>query len=113
MTENDKGIEIDKELYLGTEAKLNLYIESMGGLTMDDYDFSIEAYTQWTQAPVVIRKEETIRVNEENRVVLLDTIKVGTGNLEFRVIAQIPDADLPDGYRKEVKRYKTDYIIVK
>lgn len=84
-----------------TELKLIVRIEPIGELTADDYEFEIEAKA-WRQKVVKFKKSETIRVDENSRIVVVDTGQVGYGDLKLRIVAQIPDSDLPDQYRKEV-----------
>jgi hypothetical protein len=96
----------------GTEVKLNIYNLPIGDLTMDDYSFEIEAYTPRGRRSLVFTKDQAIRVDENNYLVVIDTAMIGPGELWCRQTAQIPDNDLPDGFRKEVDAQFTGVVIV-
>jgi hypothetical protein len=87
---------------LGTEVKLNINNEPMGKQTMDDYDWQIEAYIPRGRGKVTIRKEQAIRVDADNYMVVIDTAAVGVGDMYIKQTAIIPDADLADKKRTEV-----------
>jgi hypothetical protein len=98
--------------FIGTELKLNIHIEPIGETTMDDYNFEVEVYCS-PKKPIIIPKENTIRVDSDNYVVLVDTNIVGAGDLKCKVTAQVPDGDFPDQLRTEVVCIDTGINIVK
>lgn len=98
--------------FIGTELKLNIHIEPIGDTTMDDYDFEVEVFCS-PKKPIIIPKENTIRVDSDNYVVLVDTNIVGAGDLKCKVTAQVPDGDFPDQLRTEVVCIDTGINIVK
>lgn len=100
------------DIFIGTELKLNLNIEPIGQVTMDDYDFEVEVYCSVKRA-IVISKRETIRVDENNYILLVDTSLVGAGDLKCKVIAHVPDNDFEDGFRDEVIGFDTGINIIK
>lgn len=98
--------------FIGTELKLNIHIEPIGEVTMDDYDFEVEVYCS-PKKTIVVAKENTIRIDSDNYVVLVDTNLVGAGDLKCKVTAQVPDGDFPDLLRTEVVCIDTGINIVK
>jgi hypothetical protein len=98
--------------FIGTELILNIHIEPIGNITMDDYNFEVEVYCSPKRA-IVAKKEDAIRVDESNYVVLVDTNVVGAGALKCKVTAYIPDGDFDDSLRTEVVAIETGINIVK
>lgn len=100
----------ENKVYIGTEMKLNISIEPLEGYTMDDYDFSVEIYVS-PRKVVSVTKQDCLRVDQNNYIVLLDTNLVGVGNLMCKVTAHIPDEDFEDGLRSEVSIIQTGITI--
>lgn len=100
------------EIFLGTELKLNVNIEPLGTVTMDDFDFDVEVYCNPSKS-LTIPKKATIRIDESNYIVRIDTNIVGLGCLKCKVIAQIPDGDFDDAKRTEVVVIDSGIHIVK
>ena len=98
--------------FLGTELKLNINIEPMDSITMDDYDFEVEVYCS-VKRIVTVLKKDAIRIDENNYVILVDTMETGAGDLKCRVTAYIPDEDFDDGLRTEVVGIDTGINIIK
>lgn len=92
---------LNENIYIGTELKLNVNIEPISGLSMDDYDWFVEVYCS-TKRISKINKQESIRIDENNYIVLVDTEELGAGLLKCKVTAYIPDYDFPDELRTEV-----------
>ena len=103
---------VQEKPFIGTELKLNIHIEPMDSLTMDDYDFEVEVYCS-PKKTIVVKKESTIRIDENNYVVLVDTNIVGAGDLKCKFTAWIPDGDFPDSLRTEVVSVDTGINIIK
>lgn len=106
------GIIKNDNPFIGTELKLNIHIEPIGDTTMDDYNFEVEVYCS-PKRSIIIPKTDTVRIDSDNYVVLVDTNIVGAGNLKCKVTAQIPDEDFPDMFRTEVVGIDTGINIVK
>lgn len=98
--------------FLGTELKLNINIEPIGSITMDDYDFEVEVYCS-VKRIVIVPKKDAIRIDNNNYVILVDTMETGAGDLKCRVTAHIPDDDFADGLRTEVVGLDTGINIIK
>lgn len=107
-------------VYLGTELKLRVGIEPMGGLHMSEYDFEVEAYCN-EKSVVTASKKEGVLTNlveieddDNNYIALIDTSVTGVGKLKCRVVAYIPDTDFTDdGVRTEVVVMDTGITILK
>lgn len=97
---------------LGTEIKLNIHISPIDGVTIDDYDYTTEVYCTPLKN-IIVPKSETIRVDNENYIVRVDTNVIGVGKIVCRIVAQIPDGDFDDGYRTEVVAIMTNINVVK
>lgn len=103
---------LQQPIFLGTELKLNIHIEPIGEITMDDYNFEVEVYCSQKRA-IVVKKQDAIRVDENNYVVRVDTNIVGSGALKCKVTAYIPDGDFEDSLRTEIVAIDTGFNIVK
>lgn len=97
---------------LGSEIKLNLNINTVGGYTMDDYDFVAEVYCK-TKKSVIVEKSQAIRIDANNYLLPVDTQELGHGYIKCKVTAQIPDKDFFDGTRTEVVFIETNIEIIK
>ena len=100
------------EVFLGTELKLNINIEPIGTVTMDTYNFEVEVYCS-PKKTIIVKKNDAIRIDESNYVILIDTNVVGAGDLKCKVTAQVPDADFSDMIRTEVMAMDTGIKIIK
>lgn len=106
MTNNKTNI------FIGTELKLNIHIEPIGGVSMSGYDWEVEVYCLAKNA-VTIKKEDAVQVDDNNYIILVDTTKVGAGRVKCKITAYIPDEDFEDGIRTEVCGIDTGIDIVK
>lgn len=97
---------------IGTEFKINVHVEPIGGYHMDDYDFSCKFYIYMSRA-VEMKKSDMIRVDADNYIACIDSSKIGIGAVRMRITALIPDGDFPDGFRTEVETVDTKVMICK
>ncbi|WP_288323656.1 hypothetical protein [Xylanibacter rodentium] len=97
---------------IGTVLKINVHIERICCLTMDDYDFECEFYV-YPNRKVTVAKSDMIRKNEDNYVAIVDTSVTGTGRIQAKVTAMIPDNDILDGVRREVASCSTGVTVMK
>ena len=103
---------MSNKVFLGSELKLNINIEPIDNISMDDYDFTVDVYCS-SQETITITKNEAIRIDENNYIVLVDTTKLGTGTIKCKINAYIPDEDFPiDFKRTEVVCINTNIKIV-
>lgn len=87
---------------LGTEIKINVHVEPIGGIRMSEYDFTCVFYAYKNKC-LEINKREMVKVDDDNYIAKVDTSKIGAGNLKMRFEAEIPDSDMNDGFRREVE----------
>ena len=100
-------------VFLGTELKLNIHIDSIDGQHMSDYDFKVEVFAN-TKKTITIEKSDNTKckkVDNDNYLILLDTTEVGCGELICKITAYIPDNQFEDNLRTEVDVIKTGIII--
>lgn len=102
----------DNVIGLGSEIKLNLNIQPVGGYTMDDFDFVAEVYCK-SKNSIVLTKDKTIRIDSNNYLLPIDTQDLGHGVVKVKVTATIPDKDFSDGLRTEVVFIETGIEIIK
>ena len=107
-----------EQIVVGTEIKLKINIEPIGDLTMDDYDFKVEAYCN-PRKSVLITKENIEsqngsggRLDDGSYYVCIDTALIGIGNLKVKVTAFLPDGAFNDAKRTEVAIINTNMIII-
>lgn len=105
-------METVEDIYLGSEVPFNIHIEPIDGVSAKDYDFNVSVYTSPKRA-IEVQKSDLIPVDNDNYIVLVDTMEVGTGKVIFKIEAHIPDDRFPDGSRKEIQIIKSKYNIVK
>ena len=98
--------------FIGTELKINVSLDPLEGMTMDDYDFTIEMYCS-PKKVVTVSKAEAIRIDSSNYLVRVDSNITGAGDLKCKITAQIPDSDFDDSLRTEVALIDTNVTIIK
>lgn len=103
---------IHNKCCIGTEMKLNISVDPLGEITMDDYDFEVEVFCI-PQKKIEIIKEDSIRIDENNYIILVDSSKLGIGKVKVKFTAYIPDVDFDDGYRTEVLTINTGISIIR
>ena len=96
---------------LGTELKINVHVEPIDGLHMSDYDFTCTFFV-YKNKSVVVNKKDFTRVDDDNYIAKVDSVKVGAGQLKMKFEADIPDSDMDDGFRKEVELVDLGVTIV-
>lgn len=99
----------DSEVLFGSEFKLNINVEPISGVTMDDYDFSLEVSTP--RSAQRFTKPQLIRIDQNNYMVALDSNILGIGPIKCVVTAEVPDDDFDGGYRTEVRSVNTGIVI--
>lgn len=103
---------MSNKIFLGTELKLNINIEPIDHTSMDDYDFKVEVYSS-SQNSITVLKRDAIRVDENNYIILVDTLRLGLGNIKCKITAYIPDEDFASDFtRTEVVCINTNIKIV-
>ena len=111
--------------YIGTELKINVTAEPMGDVHLADCDFECLFYVKSSLPisgavirsacnscrPVVVRKDEMIKVNDDNFIARVDSADVGIGKLMMKITAHVPDPDFDDGLRTEIDNVWTGVTI--
>ena len=100
----------DYIMHLDSQEKLAVKRAPIGNITMDDYDFTIEAYCV-PEKRITLTKKDCIRKDANSYAFIIETNKLGVGKVIIRMIAQIPDGDFKSGYRQNVDRVCTKYEI--
>lgn len=103
---------VNNNIFIGTELKLNVNIEPMGDVTMDDYDWSADVFCS-TKRVVTVKKDDAIRIDSDNYVLLVDSLELGAGDVRVKFTAYIPDFDFSDTIRTEVAMVDTGLNIIK
>lgn len=88
---------------LGTEFKLNIHLEPIDGLSMQDYDFDAEIYTN-ADRRIVIPKSRMRMIDKDNYLCVIESanaVRIGRGLVMVDITAHIPDSDFSDGLRTE------------
>lgn len=102
----------NNSVFIGTELKLNLHIEPIGNTTMEDYAFEVDVFTS-TKKVATITKDDCIKVDANNYIMLIDTSELGVGEIKCKVTAHIPDAQFEDDFRDEVLGINTGIFVTK
>ena len=103
MNEHKSGV--------GTDIKINVHMDPIGGYHMKDVDFIATVYSNTTMKEIVIDKSSARAVDDDNYIIIVDTALIGSGRYYLKFCAYIPDADMPSGIRKEVETVDTDITI--
>lgn len=90
-----------KKIYLGTELKFQVDIES-DGFSMADDDFNVVIKNKKIEK--TIKKEDMLVTAEEKYIFTLDTAEFGAGEYIIITTAYVPDEDFDDGLRTEVTK---------
>ena len=93
-------------IYEGTELKLTLSLEPIGNKHMEEWDFSCIVYCTPSKK-IEFLKKDFIRINSDSYMFIVDTAVTGPGEINVKLIMDIPDADLPDLLRHEVRLIET------
>ena len=106
MTNNNNDTVIS-----GTQIKMNIHIDPLGDLHMSEYDFECKFYI-FPKKNVTIKKEDMVRIDNDNYLALIDTTDLGIGKLHLTLTAQIPDTDFDNTFRREIACVDTGINIV-
>lgn len=86
---------------LGTQFTIKVGMEPMDGFHMADLPFKARFYV-YTNRYVEIDKSEMIKVDADNYLALVDSSKVGAGQIVYRLYVDVPDANWEKEYRHNV-----------
>lgn len=85
----------------GTELKINVHVEPIGNVHLSDCEFTCTFFI-YSNKSQVIKKNDMIKVDEDNYIARVDTTGLGQGTIHMKIEVDVPDNDFADGYRKEV-----------
>lgn len=101
-----------QQIILGSELKININIEPMINLHMNDYDFICYFYVNQNRS-LTVSKDQMKKIDDDNYVAMIDTSRIGVGELKVKVTAYIPDTDFDDSLRTEISTVNTGIQIIK
>lgn len=91
------------KVYIGTELKFKVVIESTGFSMVDD-DFTIKLRNG--SRVLVFDKSDLVKDENDDFYLCFNTNDIGVGTIEMIVTAHVPDEDFDDGIRDEVEKLK-------
>lgn len=94
---------------LGTIYKINIHIEGLP-TNMDDVDFTARFYC--FRDFIELRKDDLIRVDENNYIAVVDSAKIGRGTIKMKITVNVPDGYIDDGVRTEIYTENTGIKIL-
>ena len=86
-------------VFLGTELKLSISVDPIGGFKFSDYDCTVDIYTTHTKV-VSIPKSRLIKVDDNTYIACVETKQLGVGRVKCRISAYIPDGDFEGDKRR-------------
>lgn len=95
---------------IGSEIKMNVHVNPIGGIHLSDCDFTCHFFC-YPNKVLNVKKEEMIKVDDDNYTALVYTKNLGTGMLYMTIKVEIPDADFEDGLRTEIETVCTGEVI--
>ena len=101
------------DVFLGTKIKLNLHIDKYDGLSMSDYNFDAKIYTLRGENIIFYKKEDMLKIDDDNYCVLVDTSIIGLGRIFVKIHAYIVDNDFDNSIRDEIGVIDTMLNVVK
>lgn len=96
---------------IGTQYKVTIHIDSVGGVSMIDNLVSATFFTARCPRGLELFAKDIRRRDEENAVFVVDSALLQPGNLLCTVTVHIPDEDAPKGYRVHVETVYTGIFI--
>ncbi len=104
---------MNEELILGTEAKIELEIKPISGISADVFDWVVELYTNPKKRLSISKYEcSPIEGTDRSYYVPFDTSAVGVGELTAEVVAEVPDTLFSDRLRTERVRIEAITTII-
>lgn len=97
---------------IGTDIKINVHLDRLDGYRMSDIDFTCDFFI-YTNRKITVKKEEMVKVDDDNYIACFESTKLGVGKIMCRVTACIPDADFEDGLRTEIETVDTNVTITR
>lgn len=86
---------------IGTQFKINVCVEPIGGHHLSELDFVCTFFTQPNKF-VTIKKEQMVKVDDDNYVAIVDSKYLSVGTIKMTIEVDVID-ELFEGGRKEIK----------
>lgn len=96
---------------LGADVKINVQMEPLGDLHLADVNFECTFFCLHQLKQVTLKKEEMVKVDEDNYIAAFNSQKVGAGQISMAIKVYIPDSDFPSGERLEFITVETDAVV--
>lgn len=98
----------DRKVYetVGTVVKLNISIRPIGTVSFSQMDFTGNFFTHEDRV-LTMTKDQFIKVDDDNYVAIIDTSKIGGGNIMCRLEVKVPDTEMANNERLEIVTFKT------
>ena len=94
-------VELGANSVKGTEFKVNINMTPIDGFHMADVGWEAMVFTETSHKNITIKKDEAIKVDEDNYIIKVDSAILGAGKYYVTLTAYLPDADFDDGLRTE------------
>lgn len=105
LTSSDNGSQRISTYTIGSQIKILIEASLPDDLRLFDVDFDVVVYNDDKKDKKKdYAKKDCILTDEMDYVVLIDSDELGVGTYMVKLTVYIPDADFPDGKRKEVIR---------
>ena len=87
--------------YLGEDVKIGFHIKPIDGMTLDDFDWSIQLWCNSNNIKT-LHKSDTISKGDGKYAVCINTEDYGVGVLQFKMDANVVDVDFKNKLRKQI-----------
>lgn len=94
---------------IGSDVKFAISLTLPCGLTMEEVDFKARFYIDFNKY-ILIDKKDMI-IDDGAYICVINTIKLGIGEIKCRITTVLPDSDMPNGKRTEIIDVATYQII--
>lgn len=101
------------DIFYGSDIPLTLYVETIEGHTLRDYEWYVVLYSNPTKS-FKMQKSEAKETDSPNHYILpVPTTELGPGVIEADVYLEIPDPRFKDGIRHDRRHVLTMIPILK
>lgn len=97
------------ELYQGSVEPFIITMPTIEGSSLATASWKLKV---WASECITIRKEEAIRISDEQYKVYVDTALIGRGAVGMQLLIDMIDVDYASGVRPQTPIYETNYIVV-
>lgn len=97
---------MDTTTITGTGKVFAVSADPIDGYCLSAYDFSCDFFCNM-KSRLTIKKSEMTKVDDNTYLAMVDTSKIGSGEIMMEMKANIPDTRWEGGYRIEIARIGT------